>query len=128
VDGIARTGAAKKLIEAARHWAAGPRGDNGEALAADAAAFGLTLPEMPQEDEGDTCEIWPENVETLEVFVSCGTQWRVDPTSGTALGLDYSGVIAAIDMMGVARTRKLFDDLRAMERAAIKELNRKHGR
>lgn len=65
-------------------------------------------------EEADTFEVWPENIDTLSVFLRLQTQWRTGPAGPT--GLDYAGVRAALAMM---RQRIDFGDLQMMESAAL---------
>lgn len=72
--------------------------------------------------------MWPEHVEALELFMVVSGQWRV--AAGFAVffvGLDYSAVEAAMNMRGVKRAerQRLFAEVRVMESAALKMLNRK---
>ncbi len=73
--------------------------------------------------------IWPENAESLAAFLAAATQWRVVvipaapgvPGRLIRTGLDHAAVAAAI---GFARRRSqrlraIFDDVIAMEQAAI---------
>lgn len=122
-------GANKKLTEAARHWATGgqySRRDQIRQFERDAEQYGIPvdilLETMP--DEPDQFEIWPENEESLRTFIACSTQWRI---IGTRLaGLDYVALHAAMVMLGMTRTREIFDDVRNMESAALGEMNRAH--
>lgn len=79
------------------------------------------------DDEEGHYQVWAENVDTIETFLALQTQWRLGPMGGY-LGLDYPGVQAALGMRGVrkpADRRRMFDDLQAMERAALAVLNAK---
>ncbi len=119
-------------MEAAVHWAEiRTSGLGGEDRAADdMRAYGSTEDEI-QAALGDgkksDFEIWPENVETLNMFCSLQTQWRVGPMGGY-LGLEYPGVWSALK--GVVRGRKtrraMFTDIQAMELAALPVLNARH--
>lgn len=82
--------------------------------AADLAAFGLADDEPPPE-----LEIWPENLETVEVFAALQTQWQYHGFSGARLGLRYEAVAACLDLMGVADRAGVFEGLRTMEIAAL---------
>ncbi len=59
--------------------------------------------------------IWPENVETADVFFALETQWR------NGGGLDYGAIPGTLKMMVVKkkRRRQVFQGLRVMERAAL---------
>lgn len=76
-------------------------------------------------------EVWPENVDAVELFCVVSGQWRVLAGFGAAgyLGLDYTAVEAAMRMRGVKNKdrARLFADLRVMESAAAQELNRRRG-
>lgn len=79
------------------------------------------------DDEDERFEVWPENAETVETFMALQTQWRLGPMGGY-LGLDYPGMQSVFMMRGVKKgkpRRVLFDDLQAMERAALPILNAK---
>lgn len=77
--------------------------------------------------DADTVTIWPENVQSVNLFLSVGTQWRVGGMGG-ATGLDYPAVFATMDRLlrDEAQERKdaLFADLQVMERAALQEMNK----
>lgn len=89
---------------------------------ADLAAFGLQAPAGLGPHE---VEIWPENLETVEVFFACQTQWETSPMFGQAQGLRYAAVAAAIDLMGISDRSGVFAGIRLMERAALTEFNNK---
>jgi len=64
--------------------------------------------------------VWP----AVEVFSAMGTQWRMGP--GGPIGLDYGALPAVLRMMGAKRDEwpDLFDDLRVIEREALKEMHK----
>lgn len=68
--------------------------------------------------------VWPENRRAVETFIAVATQWRWEGMTGNFFGLDYPGVEAALRMLRVKNHRRMFDDLRAMERAALEVLNK----
>lgn len=73
-------------------------------------------------------EIWPECLDSVQLFLALATQWRIEPMSGAVLGLDYTAARAAMEMMGIDDTRQAFEDLRIMEAEVIRmtqERNRK---
>lgn len=77
----------------------------------------------------DETEVWPECAESVELFLSLATQWRIEPMSGSVLGLDYAAARAAMDMLGVDDKRQAFQDLRIMEAEVIRLVQeRNHGR
>ncbi len=68
--------------------------------------------------------VWPENRKAVETFIAIATQWRWDGMTGVFFGFDYPGMEAALRMLGVKNHRRMFEDLRAMERAALEVLNK----
>ena len=74
--------------------------------------------------------MWPVNRRAVEVFVGCATQWQrtvvVGERGGVVIwqGLDYPAVRVVAEAHRVKWTRRLLDDLRVMEAAALRELNR----
>lgn len=82
------------------------------------AALGLTPDDL---GAGATSfEVYPENYASVEVFNAMQTQWRAD--MGAIIGLDYSALPMVMRLYGVpvAKRRKVFDDVRVMEHAAIR--------
>lgn len=84
---------------------------------ADAAAFGIALPEQPAND----FEVWEENWPVVEMFLRCQTQWRT--TMSGILGLDYAAVAWLLKLYEVEDPRALLEDLQIMEAAAMMALN-----
>lgn len=83
---------------------------------ADALALGIIL----VTDEPDDFEVWPECLESVDLFMALRTQWHFGGLGGRAPGLDYPALIAAMDMMGVKDRAQTFRDIRAMEHEALK--------
>jgi hypothetical protein len=78
----------------------------------------------PPEEEG----VWPENVAAVEAFLAGATQWRrvgLPDGSVQTTGLDYGGVRAALDALGIAVTAGLWGDLQLIESGALAALNGK---
>lgn len=98
-------------------------------LAAQRKAYGLpedAFTSKPEEDEFEG--IWPENLDSVAVFLCCQTQWRrtFGPMGGMVWnGLDYTGVVTVIRMHGHRgeRAREIFGDVQIMEAAALETLN-----
>jgi hypothetical protein len=84
---------------------------------ADAAAFGIALPEQPAND----FEVLEENWPVVEMFLRCQTQWRT--TMSGILGLDYAAVAWLLKLYEVEDPRALLEDLQIMEAAAMMALN-----
>jgi hypothetical protein len=89
--------------------------------AAEAAAWGLTV----EEASGAPVEVWPDNAETIGVFISMGTQWRMG-MSGTT-GLDYNALPAVMRLCGVpsGNRSEVFEGVRMMEDAALSKMHEK---
>jgi ABC-type thiamine transport system substrate-binding protein len=85
---------------------------------ADAAVFGLALPEL---ETDDNCEIWEENWSVVEMFLRVQTQWRT--TMNGVLGLDYGAVAWILRLYEVENQRSMLEDLQVMEAAAMATLN-----
>jgi ABC-type thiamine transport system substrate-binding protein len=85
---------------------------------ADAAVFGLALPEL---ETDDNCEIWEENWSVVEMFLRVETQWRT--TMNGVLGLDYGAVAWILRLYEVENQRSMLEDLQVMEAAAMATLN-----
>lgn len=70
-----------------------------------------------------TYEVWPENIEVVNLFCSVATQWDFVLEMGAVLhrGLNYNQVKSALELMGIKRSRwpTLFHGLQVMEQAAL---------
>lgn len=88
---------------------------------ADAAVFGIALPEQPVE----ALEVWEENWPVVEMFLRVQTQWRT--TMNGVLGLDYGAVAWLLRLYEVEDQRSMLEDLQVMEAAAMAVLNREDG-
>lgn len=81
--------------------------------------------------QADACEVWADNWDTVRVFCSLGTQWRV--AAGMAglvwLGLDYATIPPVLRLMAIPRRDwpELFEGLRVMERSAAEVRNQSKG-
>lgn len=70
--------------------------------------------------------VWPQTEEALSFFIRVSTQWR---TNGhLAIGLDYNTFPMIFDLLEVPpeRRRIVFEKVRIMEDAALKELREQH--
>lgn len=72
-------------------------------------------------------EVWPENLETVSVFLALATQWMI--SDGNIYGLNYQSVQSVMVMMGVKRYKwpEVFSGIHTMEQAAMQILNAKNG-
>jgi Phage related hypothetical protein (DUF1799) len=68
-------------------------------------------------------EIWPENDESISLFSSVSTQWRMG--MGGPTGLDYVALFARMDRMKLddQTHERLFQDIRVIESEALSILN-----
>jgi len=131
----ARSGRAKKRLEAARRWAAqqrrGPVKDEADTdlqamgLSAEAARAWLAQMREDLGDEageaGDTgpLVIWPENRDVWRLFMRLQTQWTLTP-SGHLMALPHPAIESALRMMKLwRRSDELYEQLADMERAAL---------
>ncbi len=101
------------------HWFHGEEGAN-EELLADAAAAGIELPESVLKPK--VYEVWPENWNTIEMFLRVQTQWRT--TSGGVIGLDYGVVLQMTSLCKSPDPLALLEDLYVMEVHARELLNK----
>jgi hypothetical protein len=77
--------------------------------------WGLTV----EEAGGPPVEVWPDNLDAVNVFISMVTQWR--PSFGGVIGLDYAALPAVLDLLNIGRKKRpaVFDEIRVMEDAAL---------
>ena len=75
-----------------------------------------------EEIEGEPVEVWPSNIETVNVFVAMATQWRV--AMGGCTGLDYNALPGVMRIEGVPRANwpEVFEGIRIMEDEALKTM------
>lgn len=97
---------------------------NDPELQADLAFFGI---DPPAPKRAPVLDVWPENVEAVELFFAVQTQWRLVAGFGTVIyhGLDYTAVEAAMRMRRTRDRARLFAQLQVMEAAAMSVLNRR---
>lgn len=98
------------------HWFHGD-GAPDAALLADAKAFGVIMAEPEPVEFG----IWPENLETVQLFIDVQTQWRT--TGSGVIGLDYGVVLALASLNGATDPLALLRDLQVMEMRARDLIN-----
>lgn len=63
----------------------------------------------------------PENAPTVEMFLRLSTQWQHGEAG--PIGLRYESALAVMRLYAVKDKRTMLDDLRTMERAALKALS-----
>lgn len=72
----------------------------------------------------ETVEVWPDNVQAVNLLISVRTQWRMG--FGGPVGLDYGPVFHKMDRMGLTpeRYEELEEEIRTMEQAALAEMHK----
>lgn len=107
----------KKLIGAVEHWF---RGDvNNDEFLEDAAFYGLEVEEPLAVPD---YEVWPENWDSVLMFVRVQTQWRTSGQGGV-IGLDYNVVLGLLPLYAVPEPAQLVEDIRVMESRAVELIN-----
>lgn len=86
----------------------------------DLAAFGLP-PELTKSFiEDSTCWVWPQNWNTVMLFLAMQTQWRVGMSGAT--GLDYAALPVIAKGEGIRLKPSRIAGLRVMESEALKQM------
>lgn len=102
-----------------------------EQFETDARMFGIPVDELIKRsgmrDDGSNADfpIWQDNLPTLDVFLSCAYKWNVlvvGPISRRT-DLRWQDVKTAIWAANLKNAREVFNDIRAMELAAIEVFN-----
>ena len=90
-------------------------------LLADAAAFGLALPEAMLAPK--VYSIWPEHMDVLSLFMRCMTQWRCGASG--VVGLDYGVVLQMASLYQITEDlARVMEDLQTMELHARDLINK----
>ena len=90
-------------------------------LLADAAAFGMTLPEKILAPK--VYSVWPEHMDVLELFIRCATQWRSGANG--VMGLDYGVVLQMASLYQITEDlARVMEDLQIMELHARDLINK----
>jgi hypothetical protein len=78
---------------------------------------------LPEDFDDESFEIWPENEESISLFSSVSTQWRMG--AGGPTGLDYVALFGRMDRMKLddQTHERLFQDIRVIESEALSILN-----
>lgn len=99
----------KKLVEAARAlYTPAPKAE-------EAALYGLTV----EEASGPAVEIWPDNLQAVNLFITLSTQWRTGASG--VVGLDYGALYHKLDRLQLTaeRYQELEEEIRTMEGAVL---------
>lgn len=77
-----------------------------------------------EEASGEPQEVWPDNLEAVNVFIAMLTQWRRAGMAGERVGLDYGVLPEVMRLCGVppARRAEVFEDVRVLEDAALEKI------
>jgi hypothetical protein len=90
-------------------------------LLADAAAFGLALPEAMLAPK--VYYIWHEHLDVLNLFMRCMTQWRCGASG--VVGLDYGVVLKMASLYQITEDlARVMEDLQTMELHARDLINK----
>lgn len=79
----------------------------------------------PEDFGNEAFEIWPENEESIALFSSLSTQWRIGFSGPT--GLDYNVLFTRMALLniGADSQERLFQDIRVIESEALQILNKR---
>lgn len=94
-----------------------------DGLRGDCALLGIDpnrlIPPELQRSQADDFELWPEHQEAWDVYLGCGTQWKLSLGMNGAYwqGLDYQGVDVVMRRYKVPRKRQdtVFAQLQVLE-------------
>ncbi len=83
--------------------------------------------DLQGDDNDEDFAVWPENWQTVRIFLSLSRCWRQDGMSGQFFGIPRADIESTLTMWNVRRTQKraILDNLVVMEGAALEVLNRK---
>jgi len=78
-----------------------------------------------EEASGPPVELWPDNAQSVNVFMAMSTQWRMGPIGPS--GLDYNVLPEVWRRLKVAPVDRdqVFQDLMAMEDEALRVMREK---
>lgn len=75
--------------------------------------------------EPEALEVWPDNAQSLNVFLAMQTQWERNGMTGRYTGMRYVSLPVVMRFSGVSKAarRQVFDDIRVMESAVLEQIN-----
>lgn len=77
------------------------------------------------------CEVFADCWQSLEVFLTLGSQWRVVSGMGGMFyqGLDFNSIEPCFRLLGIPRSKRaeLFKDLLVMQAEAASVINKRNG-
>lgn len=95
-------------------------GGGSDDLQQDLDLFGIIADDLIEASE-HIFEIWPDNVETVTMFLRLGTQWRVSMNG--LIGIDYNVLFQFFDLYDIKDRKAMLDDIQHMERTVITAVN-----
>jgi len=81
----------------------------------------------PDDEESPEFEVWPENTDSLQLFLAMTTQWRWSGgMASQRVGFDYNAISIVREGLELKADvfPRCFSDLRAMEGAVLGEFNK----
>jgi hypothetical protein len=85
---------------------------------AELKAFGFTKADF----DAEIVEIWPDTLDAYRLFDGMNTQWLVGMSS--VHGLIYASLPIVAMALGLELNSEVMSDIRVMEVAALKEMNK----
>lgn len=123
MDAVPYRGQAKKLADAAEHWA---RGGVVNETAGDLEVFGAAaevVQSVGELSDPQDFEVFEENADTVVMFLRLQTQWNV--SAGGVVGLNYQSAEFLFRIGKVENPLEMLEGLQVMEVAALRVMNAK---
>lgn len=86
------------------------------------SAFGLRPEDYAEED---SIKVFPQNIQSINVFIALGTQWLVGP--GGPYGLNYQTLYHKLDRdknLSDSDKERIEEDMRVLEDAALEQMRK----
>lgn len=82
----------------------------------------LTPEDFGEAENSQVVEVFPDNLKSVNLFISMCTQWRMGPMG--PIGLDYNVLPILWKLFGIKASERsaIFDDLRILEDSALAEM------
>ena len=82
-----------------------------------------------EEASGPAVELWPDNVQAINLLIAMGTQWRWVGSGYSVMqtGLDYNALPSVMRMVGIPQSERadVFNDLRVLEDVVLEMMRAK---
>lgn len=123
-----------KLKRLAREWAGGASRaviEDTPDFIAECAMLGINPAQLGGKRTTAAAEpviIWPDMADSFALFMSSATQWRyvsAGLSGAFPVGLIYEALEPLARMIGVEMTPGVFSDIRTLESAALKVMNKR---